>query len=1164
MGSPIQEFVLKSFKTVGVLSDSTDSGQASLAQNIRGRPVGAISSGPIYQRLCGIGNAAFVDAQYFALTYTPFGGSPRALVRASDKTIAIEVACNGEHLLLFYSLNTRRARGLFYMGNDGTFMGTPDFVNGSATMTVLAVGLDDIARWHGVEYYQTLALGNGVDPNAIVQLARTTQAPGKWRLAGSNQSPAAPVIRTLTPVLAPQIQATWTIPGTNRVTFDANIFVTVTANVATDTFTKASTTDSPSLTHGLLVGDPVWINPGGLGGVSAATVYYVIAGGLTLNNFKVSATLGGSAVNLTGAGTNIGVQSIGKVYAFGHAFKAGDTVTLVSEIQLPDFLPTGGVINTTTTYYVVNPTTNQIGLSSTALGSAIEINTPGVGVNQIVATLVSGNRMGPANLTFTADARNFPGTLGNNIYVSITYGSGPSPGLTALASTRSGSGTVSDPYLYSLFTGPGFSSTDAIIAFVNDDTNAVGVIAASGSTPDVFEDTQSWAYHELTGGQDSTTINGVAAGFSDKTCSVYLRYWDVGVNQVGYEGISSPKSNVIIIDALSSFAIEVAVAPNPSVESSRFGFIRVYFQQGEDANALWTLMAEVPNVKPAFNVTCESAFNCTVIASADTISQRMFGAPVVNNGDVVRFTASGTLPAPLSATVNYYAVSSNSSTFKVSLTKGSAPVNITTAGSGVSNRRIQILQASGNTFAVGDVIQFTTTGALPDQLALNTDYYVVNPVTLRFEVSTSITGQPIDVMHTSSGSGTSTATLRVKKVLLGAETPIGQIMQVDQNRPLPSTLSVISGGNVWHGGVPSNPTYLYPSKQANWTEVFPEGANALAFQVMRFPASTSSQAITALYSDEQNLHVHSAGGIVYFPPSNPAAQTFPRVFAGAVTESALAVWTKNRLNYLGGDLQIYEQTQSVINPLQSDFVALDAAAFIKANTDRNAFNSSPDRCFMFSDIAGQALWLWLPGLSGGLVGFCYDRVQKGVMGPYTVPMVHSMVKMEAGVPVYIFVDEAGNLMCWDTSAQFDYDRALPTSSTPTVHTLGSGATTPSEQGFSQTPVTGGELWRSSTSSLETGFIDLSKPGQLKAFLGAVISTVKNSRALLTFTFSDKAGNSQTVNYGDIYVTGVNNTNKVLCNIQSSAVKVRMDFITSEMNPFAVRDLTVLWRSQKQA
>jgi hypothetical protein len=70
-----------------------------------------------------------------------------------------------------------------------------------------------------------------------------------------------------------------------------------TADAASDLLTTVG--------HGLAAGDPVRFTTTGAlpAGLALATTYYVMAGGLTADAFKVSATLGGAAVDITDAGT---------------------------------------------------------------------------------------------------------------------------------------------------------------------------------------------------------------------------------------------------------------------------------------------------------------------------------------------------------------------------------------------------------------------------------------------------------------------------------------------------------------------------------------------------------------------------------------------------------------------------------------------------------------------------------------------------------------------------------------------------------------------------------------------------------------------------------------------------------------------------------------------
>ena len=56
------------------------------------------------------------------------------------------------------------------------------------------------------------------------------------------------------------------------------------------------------------------------------------------------------------------------------------------------------------------------------------------------------------------------------------------------------------------------------------------------------------------------------------------------------------------------------------------------------------------------------------------------GVHQLSTNDLVRVTTSGTLPAPLAINTDYYAAVLTATTFKLSLTPGGTPVNITTAG----------------------------------------------------------------------------------------------------------------------------------------------------------------------------------------------------------------------------------------------------------------------------------------------------------------------------------------------------------------------------------------------------------------------------------------------------------------------------------------------------
>jgi len=90
---------------------------------------------------------------------------------------------------------------------------------------------------------------------------------------------------------------------------------------ATVTISIASPAVITWTAHGLSAGTPVIFNTSGSlpTGLNAGQVYYVIAAGLGVNSFEVSATIGGSAINTSGTqtGTQTGTSSV---------WGAGDTV----------------------------------------------------------------------------------------------------------------------------------------------------------------------------------------------------------------------------------------------------------------------------------------------------------------------------------------------------------------------------------------------------------------------------------------------------------------------------------------------------------------------------------------------------------------------------------------------------------------------------------------------------------------------------------------------------------------------------------------------------------------------------------------------------------------------------------------------------------------------
>ena len=66
------------------------------------------------------------------------------------------------------------------------------------------------------------------------------------------------------------------------------------------------------------------------------------------------------------------------------------------------------------------------------------------------------------------------------------------------------------------------------------------------------------------------------------------------------------------------------------------------------------------------------------------------------------------------------------------------------------------IDITGHPYTVDQIVDFSTTDTLPAPLQLNTDYYIVNPLTNSFQVSLSKGGAPVDL--TDGGIGTHTIT----------------------------------------------------------------------------------------------------------------------------------------------------------------------------------------------------------------------------------------------------------------------------------------------------------------------------------------------------------------------------------------------------------------------
>jgi hypothetical protein len=121
------------------------------------------------------------------------------------------------------------------------------------------------------------------------------------------------------------------------------------------------------------------------------------------------------------------------------------------------------------------------------------------------------------------------------------------------------------------------------------------------------------------------------------------------------------------------------------------------------------------------------------------------------NGTAVAFSTTGALPTGVTANTPYFVYGRTGTTYKIATTAdvaATAVLALTTPG-------VATVSAAP---ANGDVVVFTTTGALPTGLTAGTEYYVVNRTSTTFEVSATSGGASI--AFSGSQSGVQTATWR--------------------------------------------------------------------------------------------------------------------------------------------------------------------------------------------------------------------------------------------------------------------------------------------------------------------------------------------------------------------------------------------------------------------
>jgi len=205
----IKRFPISQVGSVVTLSDATQSGVNLIqAKNLVPRPMSAFSGPPLLRHLWEITSESSFYTVLTGITRPGGGGN----LQSSDNTVAVRIYQHGKSILVLFDMSQRKLRGLFYLGDDGSYSGEVSFTIGANShqpyYEALAVGLDANAGWYGQLQFGQLMIQNGVDDSIACQLLRpNTKPPGKWRKRGSNAVPAKPTLTLINPETSTNVQA---------------------------------------------------------------------------------------------------------------------------------------------------------------------------------------------------------------------------------------------------------------------------------------------------------------------------------------------------------------------------------------------------------------------------------------------------------------------------------------------------------------------------------------------------------------------------------------------------------------------------------------------------------------------------------------------------------------------------------------------------------------------------------------------------------------------------------------------------------------------------------------------------------------------------------------------------------------------------------------------
>jgi len=525
----------------------------------------------------------------------------------------------------------------------------------------------------------------------------------------------------------------------------------VTVVAATDVFTSTA--------HGLVANDRLIFTttttlPAGL---SLNTTYYVISSGLTANDFKVSATEGGTTINVTDTGTGT------------HSWSARRTVqSLYSEIQneidelgqMDDSVPIK--YNTPTEYEIINSWTFSADSDVGYLyGSSIKVNY----VDDMWANFYSIGTLVTGAVAYWlqngSSVATHPGYQGGHIDQLIKTRSAGADvdtrNVTALVRTWT------DSFTHNKLQAPTTGGRNPVAVETADDINnqtAEGTVSAYGLT--VTFDAPTFDFDQ-NGSAEQYTATVNCNGKTMLQTYEYLKY----ITRIGATATINGVQGQFYKSANASFT-EVKAAPFGTYAGGKFfgaqGILLTNYDAGEANNIILTddtgALRQAPtsiSVKLDGLVSGDRAFMArsaygtfTVVAATDLFTSTNHTILI---GTEITFTSTGTLPAGLTAGTTYYVVETGltADDFKISATQGGAVLDVTGTGTGTHSwfasklprkNQFTIASTTATTIVVTQTVanDIASTGIIrvgDNRYA----YTALNKATKTFTVSTNPTGE---------------------------------------------------------------------------------------------------------------------------------------------------------------------------------------------------------------------------------------------------------------------------------------------------------------------------------------------------------------------------------------------------------------------------------------